>query len=700
MFLKNIFKFILLVLLCLRLGNMDAVAQKKNTPPYLYMVGDAANGVVKLRWVPSEPVLWQLGIQYGYTLHKHLVSKNGVLVPKTSTTSGWTKKILPISPAKIMQLSGKDSLIETIGALMYPKKTDQPTSTSVLGKLDDVNRRYGITLLLADIHFPAAKAAALAFVDDAVTSGEQYLYSVELNIPADLKKELNYKMGSLYISGDELWKTPAVEKPLLEVQNNMVGLSWNMEHVNSFYTAYEIERSYDKIRFTPVSDFPFVQLAKNKSPGFASFTDSISLPNTDSIYYRVRGITPFGKKGPYSAIAAQRNFIVAAYRPYIQSGELAGIGKVKLSWNFPDSIIPNISSMQLWVSPYYNHSYVAVTEQEKTAIANQLIDTVRFVNNYYKLSITYKEPRQTFTSLPYFFQGEDSIPPVKPIMDKRSSIDSAGIATIRWKSNPDKDVQGYRLFRANNATEEMIAITPHFIKDTEYHDTLKLNALTSKVYYSVVAADDYFNLSDYSDTLVLRRPDTIPPSPALIRIIRSTDSSIIITLIPSASSDLSHYLLYKMPIGNMNDTSMVRKIHAGDNTDLLEIIDTSFQEKIKYQYLLITVDSSNNCSKDLSGIIEVDPPVKKAVEKLSGEVNKDKNKIQIHWEYKYTGVDYFMLYRAIKEGAFSMLARIDANQFFYEDDEVQLNNSYRYKIKAVFLDGKNSQLSNPFTVLY
>jgi fibronectin type 3 domain-containing protein len=59
-----------------------------------------------------------------------------------------------------------------------------------------------------------------------------------------------------------------------------------------------------------------------------------------------------------------------------------------------------------------------------------------------------------------------------------------------------------------------------------------------------------------------------------------------------------------------------------------------------------------------------------------------------------------MLYRAIKEGAFSMLARIDANQFFYEDDEVQLNNSYRYKIKAVFLDGKNSQLSNPFTVLY
>jgi hypothetical protein len=38
--------------------------------------------------------------------------------------------------------------------------------------------------------------------------------------------------------------------------------------------------------------------------------------------------------------------------------------------------------------------------------------------------------------------------------------------------------------------------------------------------------------------------------------------------------------------------------------------------------------------------------------------------------------------------------------FFYEDDEVQLNNSYRYKIKAVFLDGKNSQLSNPFTVLY
>jgi len=700
MFLKNTFKLFLLVLLYLCLADNEAIAQKKNTLPNLYMVGDAANGIIKLRWVPSEAFLWQLGIKYGYTLHKHLVSKNGVLVSKTSTTSSWTKKILPFSQAKIMQLSDKDSLIEAIGVLMYPEKEDQPPVTSVLGKFDEVNRRYGITLLLADMNFPAANSAALAFEDDAVTNGEQYLYTVELNIPADLKKEVNYKMGALYISGDELWKTPAVEKPLLEVQNNMVGLSWNIEHVNSFYTAYEIERSYDNITFTPVSDFPYVQLAKNKSPGFASFTDSISLPNTDSIYYRVRGITPFGEKGPYSAIATQRNFIVAAYRPFIQLGELAGIGKVKLSWNFPDSIISNISSMQLWVSPYYNHSYVAVSEKEITAITNQLIDTVRFINNYYKLSITYKEPRQTFTSLPYLFQGEDSIPPIKPVMDMSSSIDSIGIATVRWKSNPDKDIQGYRLFRANNTTEEMIAITPHFIKDTVYQDTLALNSLTSKVYFSVVAADDFFNLSDYSDTLVLRRPDTIPPSPALIRSVRSTDSSIIISLIPSESSDLSHYLLYKMPIGNIKDTSLVRKIHAGDNTDLLEIIDTSFQEKIKYQYLLITVDSSNNSSNDLSGIIEVDPPVKNAVEKLSGEVNKDKNKIQIHWDYKYTGVDYFMLYRAIKEGAFSMFARIDAHEFFYEDVEVQFNNRYRYKIKAVFKDGKNSKMSDTFSILY
>lgn len=700
MFFNNTYKFILLLLLCLCAGDHDAAAQKKNTIPYLYMVGDAANGVVKLRWVPSEPVLWQLGIQYGYTLHKHLVSKNGVLVSQKSTTSSWTKIISPISQAKITQLSGKDSLIETIGVLMYPEKTDEPLATSVLGKLDEVNRRYGITLLLADMHFPAAKAAALAFEDDVVASGEQYLYSVELNIPAALKKELNYKLGSLYISGDELWKTPAVEKPLLAVQNNMVGLSWNIEHVNSFYTAYEIERSYDKITFSPVSDLPFVQLAKNKSPGFASFTDSISLPNTDSIYYRVRGITPFGKKGPYSAIAAQRNFIVAAYRPFIQLGEFAGVGKVKLSWAFPDSIISKIASMQLWVSPYYNHSYVAVAEEEITAIANQLIDTVRFVNNYYKLSITYKEPHQTFTSLPYLFQGEDSMPPVKPVMDLSSFIDSTGIVTIRWKSNPDKDIQGYRLFRANNATEEMIAITPHFIKDTVYQDTLKLNALTAKVYYSVVAADDYFNLSDYSDTLVLRRPDTIPPSPALIRSVSATDTSIRISIIPSESSDLSHYTLYKMPMGKLTDTSLVATIPASSNLALLAIVDTLFQEKIKYQYLLVTADSSNNSSKDLSGIIEVDPPVKKSVGKLSGEVNKEKKGIRIHWEYQYTGVDYFLLYRANKEGAFSMLARIDSNQFFYEDDEVQLNNSYRYKIKAIFVDGKNSQMSDPFTILY
>lgn len=688
--------FTLMLLLSMNVG----VAQKKNESPYLYMVGDTKNGVVQLRWVPSEPFLWQLGLRYGYTLRKHIVSRNGVLIPTAGNTESWVKKIEPLVPAIINQLPQKDSLIEAIGALMFPEKSSQTPMTSVLSKLDELNRRYGIALLLADLHFPAAKVAALAFEDITAVKGEQYLYIVELNIPTVMKKDVKYKIGTIFISGDEDWKTPAIEKPILEVQNNMVGLSWNIAHVNSFYTAYEIERSYNNIDFAPVSDFPFVQFSKNKFPDFASFTDSITIPNTDSLYYRIRGITPFGKKGPYSEPAAQRNFIVSSYRPFIQLGERVGSGKVQLSWYFPDSILTKIASMQLWVSPYYNHSFSAVANEDINEITNHYIDTIRFINNYYKLSITYKETNNTFTSLPYLFQGEDSIPPVKPVMSMSSFIDSIGIVTVRWKSNPDKDIQGYRLFRANNATEEMIAITPHFVKDTVYHDTLGLNTLTAKVYYAVVAADDFFNLSEYSDTLILSRPDTIPPSPALIRSVISTDTSILISIIPSETADMSHYTLYKMPLGKLNDTTLVASIPFSVNLALFEILDTQFIEKVNYQYLLLSIDSSNNISRDVSGVISVDPPVKKPIEKISGDVIRLKNLIQIHWEYNYDMVDYFILYRASKEGIFSMIARIDAKQFFYDDDEVKFNNLYQYKVKAVFKDGKNSKLSNPIAILY
>lgn len=666
----------------------------------LYMIANGKGNSIQLRWSPASPVLWQLANKYGYILTKYTVSKSGQLLNKPTASEILNPPVIkPASPDLMNALSKKDTMIEALASLIYENNEEQvSTPQSIIANRNLLNQRFSYALLVADINYNAALAAGLGYTDTHVQQGERYIYKISINLPDELKKEISYKPATVFSSPGEHWMMPTIEIPDLQIINNRVTLQWKIEHLSGFFTAYEIERSDDGINYYPATDLPFVQMTKaNKNPPVATFIDSVNQPNSDSVYYRVRGITPFAERSNFSKPAAQRNFIISEYRPHIDSIKNLNNGQIHLYWHLPDSMVDKIETLSLYVSNNPNNAFFPVTGSIPPQ-NNGYTDSIRYVNNYYKLGMTYKGNYKTFTSLPRLFQGEDSIPPAKPVLSN-AVIDSLGRVTLAWKPNTEKDLLGYRIYRANSLKEEFTEITRRPVTDTIWKDTVNLHTLTSHVYYTILAMDRYYNASKYSDTIMLRRPDTIAPSPALIAGTVLKEDSIMLTVIPSSSEDVMLYKLNRIDIQKEKDTIQLVTIYPSSDT-LIHYTDTSATIGSTYQYILYTIDSSNNKSINISGLIACEPGYRKAVDSFTISLDRDKKQIQLSWAYSLQGVDKFIIYRSKNGSAFTTLTTLIATERKYPDKDLNINNTYRYKIKAVFKNGRHSLMSKENEIMY
>jgi uncharacterized protein len=674
-------------------------AQKAASGDFIYIAADGKAGLIRLRWAPSSPVLWQLGNRYGYKIAKYTVANDvseNTANPKQQYVSATPVK--PAAPALMKTFAQRDSMIAVMAALIYDSsKSSSVGRESILDRSSMLTQRFGYALLIADLDYGAAQAAGLAFTDNNVQKGSRYIYKISINLPENLEKEIQYKEGAVFCVGGESWKMPGVGKPDLEISDNYVTVHWNIEHLRGFYTAYEIERSGDGIHYSPATELPYVQMSKGKAPAIATFTDSLYEPNTDSIYYRVRGINPFGDRSAFSKPAAQRNFIIPMYRPHIDSVQNMSGGLIRIYWRLPDSVVKVTEGLHLLVANKADGPYFPVTKKMLQPQESSYIDTIHFVSNYYKLSVIYKQ-HKTFTSLPYLYQGEDSIPPAAPIVLK-AFIDSLGKVTLRWKANRESDLLGYRVFRANSLSEEFTEITRHAYTDTVWHDTITLNTLTPHVYYTLLAIDRYYNASHYSDSVMLKRPDTVAPAPAIFANAFIKGDSVLLSIINTRSADVSMYRLQRVNVSTPTDTMLLAQLPASA-MDTLFYTDTAVNPGSTYQYLLYTIDSSNNRSVNRSGLVLFEPGFRKAVDLRSAVADRTNLQIQLQWDYPLAGVQKFIIYRNKAGGAFTTLCTIAANERSYTDKELNFNNSYGYKIKAVFGDGKHSLMSPVKEVIY
>jgi hypothetical protein len=74
-----------------------------------------------------------------------------------------------------------------------------------------------------------------------------------------------------------------------------------------------------------------------------------------------------------------------------------------------------------------------------------------------------------------------------------------------------------------------------------------LDNLSAEIYYKIVALDQRGNISPFSEILTITKPDTIPPAPAFIKVIKQfkNTSTVLLRAVGGGSQDLSGHKLYR-----------------------------------------------------------------------------------------------------------------------------------------------------------
>ena len=607
-----------------------------------------SNDTIRVKWLPSN-----------YFALRQMV--NGATVTRIETVSSSNLKTLNYTGGKIWtiaplkertdKLDLNDSLESSYAILFDPvlnwaseeAERNFAFGTNVIMNITDPNIQAIMQNIIVDTSFDPAKkyaykievkgvAPAYIFVDPSIETQTQ---DVKLSLELDAKKT--------------------------------VVCHWNREELMEVSFAYDI---YHAITDTTISEllldnpfFPFTtELYKE---GFAEVRHD-EPEQGQWHYYKVVGRDAFGVPFYYSdwqSIYVPER--IESY-PIIDSVESVDSRRI-VHAHIESSTRNRVNYVALFRSTDRESGYdmieVQTYEGDSVLTFESQVDIPTGDAYYYKIGLLGKD--DTVYSVPKYYFTLDQEPPSAP-SELRITIDSMGVATLNWNAPEDTDLRGFRVFRANQKSEEFVERTTRLNNITEFKDTLSLDNLTSEVYYFVKAVDQNYNQSISSDTILGIKPDTIPPTPAIIKSVSIVNDGIRIEWIGSGSDDANSTVLYRNGIA-------IRPLDSA-------YIDTLLTAGSHYEYHLVTYDRSGNKSRSKTIGQKYEPGTRGAIE-FSGRVNSDQHRIELKWTAPDKNIYSFKIYKATAGNKLRLWKTIiDASVRKIEDKDIQIGEQYTYSI--------------------
>ncbi|WP_147314066.1 fibronectin type III domain-containing protein [Deminuibacter soli] len=670
------------------LGSTVAQAQENG----ITALASARKDRIVLRWVPTSFVVWQLGSKYGYKVERFTIARDGKLL-LTDSINKPSQPVALLEPYTQMQmdnLSRTDDKVAIVREMIYGEGQKNVSPDKGIGAfLENRNIqdwRMGMALLACDFSNAAARSAALYYEDKNVRPGERYGYRISV-----ARQPVNAHVDSTVVvaSPDEPSFLPPPREFRADFTNGVAVLSWYTAMDKGIYSAYIIERSTDGKNYAPVSELPVMPVEANKQSGDSYYKDSLA-DNETHYYYRIKGLTPFAETGPYSKIVDGQG-LSTLDRPIVDSIGIISNKTVYLQWLMPASLKGQVAQIQVTRAPAIQGPYTQVNTLPLNTTATQYIDQHPLSNAYYRLKVVTKR-KQTVYSFPYFAQLIDTIAPAKP-EGLAATIDSAGIVQLHWASNKESDLQGYRVFRANAATEEFTEVTQHICVPARYADTVNIHTLTKKVYYKIIAVDKMFNTSPYTDSIVLNRPDIIPPAAPLMTSAVIVDSlhGIQLQWNNSSSDDAVRYALLRTSKQHPADTI---KVAAWDSAHVpIAYTDTALVMGSTYSYQLQVWDDAGNSAAARSHDVLFENGRRPMIQPFAAAANRDKKTIELNWQCNRKDVKHFVVYRSKSDTPFILFATLPEGTTAYTDKAIFIGNTYRYKVKAVLQNDLVTEMS-------
>jgi len=652
---------------------------------------------VLIRWAPASPYIWQLGNKYGYIIERFTII-NGTLEQKTGAGRILsTQPIKAYSSENLTKLSTTEPNAEVIKEAIYGKVSGKPVSSpaEILNSNRDTENKFGLALFVCDMSQPLAIAAGLMWIDKTVVPKAKYIYKIKVAFDVP-----NVKIEPGIAVVDIIDEKPLVapKEVKTEFGDQTVTLTWPIITHKGVYTAYIIEKSLDGKNFKSLSDLPYVNTSEKKNPTKYFYVDSLAT-NNQLVYYRVKGITPFGETGPPSTVVSGQGKNPLEAVISIDSSYVINKTKIFIKWNSPIQYKQDFEGFFVSRSSKSSGPYIDLNKKILPNTQNYFIDEIAGKNNYYRIKYLTKARNgksDTYFSFPYYAQLYDETPPLTPT-GLNATVDTAGIVTLKWKANTEIDLIGYKIYRANSLKEEFIEITKNLAKKNMLIDTINIESLSRKVYYKVVAVDNYYNPSDFSSFLELLRPDKIAPSAPVFTSVKILSDSVLLNWENSSSDDVVKYILYK----RVNVNENLKKITEwSSKVQKKKYSDYKTNQEKKYNYVLQAIDSSGNKSEAISRDIFTENGVRKSIDNIQVKTDRIKNLIELSWKYNEENIDKIIIYRAKKGEPITIYKTLDSNEVNFIDKDIYINNEYRYKIKAFFKNGAQSNISKEVNVIY
>lgn len=638
---------------------------------------------IRLRWAPSKPGGWTLLNRSGYVLERFERDSTGKRIGVVRLSAQPLKPEPLDNWKRFARPENKYALIAA--QAIYGKKFAlSGNSAGLLTKADELTNRYSFTLLAADLSFETAQAAGLGFIDKTAEPNKRYYYRVYSAQP--LVNYLPVDTAQLLVDTRKASELPRPFWGTTVEEEHKVNLQWPKDPHRLLFTAYYVERSTDGRTYTRLMQQPYINMDSDvqTKTNFA-YTDSLTA-NYRPYYYRLVGVTSFGEESqPSDPIRAMGRDRTPPRPPVKVKATHLGGNRVEIQWEAtPTGDLggfyigrgtgPLTGFQPLFDKPLPPNTRRYVDEHAAT-------DTT----NYYVVAAV-DTSRNAAASLSAYCVIVDTIPPSKPT-DLVAKLDTNGRLVLRWKKNPERDVKGYLVFKANQRDHVFTAAVKRPVSANEFRDTLQLRTLTEKIYYQVKAVDQKDNTSVASEILEVTKPDMVPPSMPAFNDFRVTEAGVMLSWAPSSSTDVVRHRLYR----KKSKEPAYKEIAQFQRGVPATYLDATVEPDQWYEYALRAEDDAGLRSP-MSKVLTVKAPDfkgKTGVASFTAVYNQTQKAVAVTWRNPPTA-DRVVIYRAENDGAFQLLATVQKGVAQYQDKQVKPGSRYGYTARVFYPDGQLS----------
>ena len=713
-------RIIFFVIVCLFSCNISFAQKTKPTKLYVKPYKDS----IALRWHPYDVRLWQRNILVGYDVYRksstgQLIKLNDrpikALTPKelvsryvkmpapidTSKIKDWDSFVQPdSSDIKISYTPDSNALKAMI--LQFPNEVGFDYTLPVYKEgdvLDFGTDKEKIRWLFHIITCLSSKEAAIVsglyLLDKKVENNKKYTYYI-----TTAGEGIEKALASSVISSSDgyLYGKPKIVKDFTNKRRSVI--TWKkLDTTGVFVPVYDVFRSDKKngeyVKMNKREVLAIYTGASQRDSTIMTYSDS-TIKKKQTYFYKVRAMDVFGDYSVWSDPYQVTEKTLIEMAPFIEETKKTdNPSTCSVKWNVHSKEVENIYSFQLFRSRFPDSAFVALSDVLGKEQRN-FTDKKPSKNNYYKV-LTVGQGGDSLWTSPTFIQVPDSIPPKAAIM-LDAICDSNGVVKITWKHNGEQDLTAFKLYRSNYQHEEYSRVASIERLDTIYYDTLSLQTLTEQAYYKILAYDDSYNPSPFSNVIKAKRYDIIPPTFPVFSELRSDTIGIHLTWGNSSSEDVIKTVLYR----KLKDESTWHeyKTFARDTIKYTSYVD---KDTYKGQWYVYTLQSFDD-DKLMSGyapsvqLKAYDNGIRSELQKVTNKVDKRKKINKLKWFYPYAGVEFFQVYRSTNEGPLTILKSVEANNFEFYDTELTAGKTYHYKIKAVYKDGGESPFSKDIVV--